>query len=184
MHPDFDEVIRLLLQRDPAGYVIFIDDPRTPLWGRLLRRRFSSVSFPYMDRILFLPSMMHKEFLSLLTIADCILDPNTFSGGNTTYESFAVGTPVVAWKNAPFLRGRITNGLYRCMRISHMVAQSPSEYVEIASVLANDPEKRRETSELIRARSGVIFNNTTMVRNLETFWREARAAWRIPVSPQ
>jgi predicted O-linked N-acetylglucosamine transferase (SPINDLY family) len=182
MHPDFDDVIRLLLQRDPAGYVIFIDDTRTPLWAKLLRRRFSSVLFDQMNRIVFLPSMGHKEFLNFLKVADCILDPNTFSGGNTTYESFAVGTPVVTWKNAPFLRGRITSGLYSYMGISHMVARSPGEYVEIAMVLANDREKRREASQLISEHSGLIFDNTTMVRNLEMFWREARAASRPPIS--
>jgi protein O-GlcNAc transferase len=179
-HPDFDDVIRSLIQRDPAGYVIFIDDTRRPLWGKLLRRRLSSVLSHQMDRILFLPSMEHKEFLNLLRLADCILDPNTFGGGNTTYESFAVGTPVVTWKNAPFLRGRITSGLYSCMGISHMVAQSSREYVEIAAVLANDGQKRREASQLIGERSALIFNNTRMVRNLETFWREARAATRSP----
>ena len=89
---------------------------------------------------------------------------------------------MVTWKNAPFLRGRITSGLYSYMGISHMVAQSPGEYVEIAMVLANDREKRREASQLISERSGLIFDNTTMVRNLEMFWREARAASRPPIS--
>ena len=63
--------------------------------------------------------------------ADVLLDTFHFSGGNTSFEAFAVGTPVVTLPSG-FLRGRFTAGLYRKMGVADLIAETAESYVDLA----------------------------------------------------
>ena len=85
-------------------------------------------------------------------MADVILDPPFFGGGNTSYEAFAMGLPIVTWPGS-FMRGRVTEGCYRQMGFTELVADSLDSYVEIALRLANDDVWRERVKNEIAARS-------------------------------
>ncbi len=53
--------------------------------------------------------MAGERFLTLLWAADAVLDPPHFGSGNSSYEAFALGAPIVTWPGA-FMRGRVTAG--------------------------------------------------------------------------
>ena len=102
-----------------------------------------------------------------------MLDPPGFSGHNVSFESFAMGIPVVAWANAPFLRGRFTLGLYRTMALTDCLADSADGFVDIAWRLVHDGGFRAAMRRAIADRSPAIFDDLAVVRAHEAFWTQA-----------
>lgn len=121
------------------------------------------------NRIVFLPRIPTSQFLRLLEIADVLLDPPAFGGGNTSYEAFAMGTPIVTWPG-PFMRGRVTLGCYREMGIDDLIVASAEDYVRLALRLANDRDFRNAMSAKIKERSHVLYENRAVISELEDFF--------------
>lgn len=163
IHPDFDPILRDILERDPAAQIVLMQG-RYPHWTDLLQRRLKRTLNSYSDRVVFLPSQSHEDFLALNRLAAVSLDPIHFGGGNTSYEAFAMGLPVVTLPSE-FLRCRITYALYQQMQLDSCIANSPREYVEIATQLGSDPEFRNSVSAQILSRSDQIFEDESVVPN-------------------
>lgn len=170
IHPEFDDVLAQILERDPQGILVLIEG-RRPEWTERLRRRLSRRLADRMTQVRFLQPLAWEDFLSLAKCVDVHLDPIHFGGGNTTYEALALGTPVVSLPGE-FLRGRITAGLYSYMELSDFIVQSAHEYVELALRLANDRESQEDARRRILARNRPLFDNVSGIRQLEQFWRE------------
>jgi protein O-GlcNAc transferase len=172
-HPEFDRLLGEILRRDPQGRVVLIrwayqhsDD--------LLRQRFATVMPDVLDRVDFIPRLQQSQFVSLLGLADVLLDPIHFGGGHTSLDALAQGTPVVTLPGR-FLRGRITLGLYRKMGFMECVADDPEQYVAIAVRLGTDPDYRRQVHERIREANAALFEDRDSVVQLEAFFRQAVA---------
>lgn len=99
-----------------------------------------------------------------------MLDPIHFGGGNTSYEAFAMGIPVVTWPSE-FLRGRLTYAMYRQMGLLDLVAKDAPSYVELAVWLGKDAVAREVLRTRIVATSGALFDDAGAVRELEEFFR-------------
>ncbi|WP_247882386.1 glycosyltransferase family 41 protein [Azospirillum sp. TSA2s] len=173
LHPDYDPVLVDILRRDPGGTLAFVD-PREQ--GQALLERLAPKGPDVAGRIRLLPGLGAMDFLALTADADVMLDPFHYSGGKTTLEALAFGTPVVTWPGA-FMRGRHTLGFYRLMDLYDCVARDPDDYVYRAVRLGTDPQLRALVRARILQRSGVLFENTDTVRALE-------AALCAPVPPQ
>jgi uncharacterized protein (TIGR03032 family) len=166
-HPDFDQLLAGILQADQQGEIVILEG-RVPEWSRRLQHRFRR-TLPDADRrVRYVPSQPYDEFLALLGLADVVLDPIHFGGGNTSYETFAMGTPIVTWPG-DYLRGRITLALYRKMGIEDLVVDSADSYVRQAVRLANDEPYRRETQQRIVNAAACLFEDPDEVRVLEDF---------------
>jgi uncharacterized protein (TIGR03032 family) len=170
-HPDFDEPLRRILEADPGGDLIVIRGS-TPEWVEALMDRWRRVLPDADQRIKFLPSLPRRDFLHLLSIADVMLDPFPFCGGNTTYEAIGVDTPVVTLPGQ-YLRGRLTHGLYQQMGDTSLSVSSVDEYVARSVRLANDrdysSELRRtlaETSHRLYENQSEVDHNTSMLVHL------------------
>jgi predicted O-linked N-acetylglucosamine transferase (SPINDLY family) len=171
LHPDFDSILGAILRSDPLGCLVFIKGTHE-YWQRTLTQRFRR-SFPDVaDRVGFLPYLSGDDFLHLQAIADVLLDPIHFGGGNTSYEAFAVGTPIVTLAG-PFLRSRITYACYQQMGITDCIARDPEDYVRIALRLAMDPAARADVSTRILAAHPSLYEDEGAVRELEQFFAEA-----------
>jgi predicted O-linked N-acetylglucosamine transferase (SPINDLY family) len=127
-----------------------------------------------MERVRFLPRLTPEAFLSLNSLADVLLDPIHFGGGNTTYEGLSVGTPVVTLPSR-FLRGRITYALYQQMGMLDCVVNSPDEYVQLALKLGTDADYRQAMREKILAANGALYENMAGVHQMEQFLQQAVA---------
>lgn len=167
-HPHFDDALGALLRADPQGRLILVSGVHAT-WTDALRRRFASAFPDCADRVVILPRMPPIDFLRLLQVADVLLDPPYFGGGNTAYEAFAMGTPIVTWPG-PFMRGRVTLGCYRAMGIDELVVDSAEGYVRMALRLAHDRNFRDAMSARIRERSHVLYENQAAVTELEDFF--------------
>ncbi len=181
MHPDFDEAMGAILRGDPRGVVVLLSGVH-PHWGRLLADRFRR-SFPDVaDRVRFLPQQAQDDFLHLQAVADVLLDTDPFGGGNTSYEAFAVGAPVVT-RPGPMLRGRLTSAFYRQMGVLDCVATTRREYVDIALRLGTDPSWREEVRGRILAARHRLFGDAEAMREVERFLIDAVRRARTAASP-
>jgi predicted O-linked N-acetylglucosamine transferase (SPINDLY family) len=169
LHPEFDPIVGEILRRDPRGEVILLSGVR-PNWNRLILERFAK-SFPdVVDRVRFLPRQSYDGFIRLQSVFDVLLDPLHYSGGNTSFEAFACGTPIVTLPSA-FLRGRITRGLYQRMNLTDCVVASPEDYVLKAVRLATDEAYRTDVRERIMANSGLLFEDHQSLHEFERFFQ-------------
>ena len=120
--------------------------------------------------------MPRDEYLSLLIIADAILDIPTFSGGNSSFEAFAMGVPIVTWPQE-FMRGRVTAALYKQMGLSDLIAADASSYVELALRLAQDRDFKARMQADIRENSHKLYERHELVREMESFFIAAYKAY-------
>lgn len=173
IHPEFDELLAEILRRDPTGQIVFIDGMYSN-WTKLLRQRFERTIAESQGRILFLQRQSYDDFLNLIQLADVMLDPIHFGGGNTNYEAMAFGVPVVTLPS-PFLRGRVALALYRKMGVLDCVAQSFAEYVELAVGLGTDPARRNQLQRRLLGAADCLFEDAAAVDEIGRFLKQAAA---------
>ncbi len=165
LHPDFDEVIAGILERDPQGTITLFDDPG-PFAGPEIRARLKLRLGEDARRIELLPRLDYAGYLKRLSTMPVILDPLHFGGGNTTLEALALGVPVVTLPT-PFLRGRFACGCYRLMQIPDGIARDRDDYVQTAVRLAREPGARMELGNRIRAANARLFDLRDALRGFE-----------------
>jgi protein O-GlcNAc transferase len=176
LHPSFDPVLGRILDRDPRARIVLISGTRSS-WEDLLRSRFARAFPEHADRVVFLPSLPHEEFLRLLIAADAVLDSVHFSGGLSTYETLAMGVPVVTWPGA-FMRDRVSYALYSILGVGDMIATDADSYVDLALRVATDKAFKADVSARIRKAFPVLVANPEPVREIEAFLEAAVAAAR------
>ncbi len=117
--------------------------------------------------LLMLPSMTYENFMGTVEAADLVLDTTHFSGGNSSFDAFAVGAPVVAYEGS-MMRARQTSAMLRMMNIPELITRSDDEYVATAVALASDPQRLLELRRRILASRAALFDDTSTVRALES----------------
>jgi protein O-GlcNAc transferase len=171
VHPDFDRLVRGILERDAGGLVVFINGQFAEFTDQL-RIRFRRSLGPLDQRTVFLPRMNFPRFLELLAMADVVLDTVHFNGMNSSLECFAVGTPIVTLPTA-LQRGRHTRAMYAKMQIFDCVATDADDYIDIAVRIGTDRGCARSLRERIRSRNHVLFEDPRVVREFERFFIDA-----------
>lgn len=174
LHPDFDGVIRRILERDDDARVVLFSG-HCEYWGIQLKRRFRRAMPALADRIQFLPRQPHARFLGMLNAADVILDTPQFNGMITSLDAFSVGAAVVTLPTA-LQRGRTTQAMYRAMDIDGAVASDADEYARLAVDIAMNPDRRQALRTLIAERSHRLFEERRAVTEFERFFLAAHAA--------
>jgi len=165
-HPEFDRALVEMLRREKRATLALLDQhhPNNP---ELIRRALRAAGgHDVLDRITFLRGLPHGDFLSFLMAADVMLDTFHFSGGNTSLEGFAMGTPIVTWPGT-FMRGRHTHGFYRLMGIEDGTAVDPAAYIDRALTIATTPPLREEISAKIKSRNSVLYEDRGAIRAIE-----------------
>lgn len=177
VHPDLDPLIGQILQRDPAGLVLFLADKQAHV-TEMLRQRLAQGLPNVIDRVRILARMDEAAYLSLTCRADVILDTLHYGGGaNTTYDAFAAGTPVVTYPTR-FHRGRYAYAAYQQIGIADGIADSPEDYVERATRFGTDAAYRANVSQRIREAAPAVFEDEKAVAELTDFFADAIARSR------
>lgn len=175
LHPDFDDIVAGILERDPEAYVGFIAQG-APYWSELILQRLTQRLGPKLiRRVSFIPSQEGPDFLSLLRAADVVLDTVHFNGMNTSLEALSQNAVVVTLPSDQ-QRGRHTQAMYRKMGITDTIATDAAQYVEIAVRVANDAAWRSALQARMAASNHVLFEDIRVVREFERFFSSAVAA--------
>jgi len=180
VHPDFDQLIKAILEKDKKGQVVFIQDSHaniTHLLKERLKHNLSnledSTNLPEKSpskRIHFLPRMSAERYLNLVAKANVILDTLYYTGGaNTAYDAIAAGTPYVTLPS-DLHRSRFGAAVYQQIGVTDTIAKNEEDYVEKAVKIANDEVYRAELSQRILANAHLVFEDMEAVRELEAFF--------------
>jgi CRISPR-associated protein Csy1 len=81
--------------------------------------------------------MDESGFRAVVAMADVMLDTLHWSGGNTSLDALAVGTPIVTLPGE-FMRGRQTQAMLRAMGLDELVVATREAYVDRAIEVARD----------------------------------------------
>ncbi len=168
LHPDFDHVLAEILRGDRNGVVALLRGSHEN-WEKLLLERFARTMPDVADRIIWTKRQDRRGFLSLMH--DVMLDPLHFGGGNTTYESIGVHTPVVTMPSQ-FLKGRISHALYQQIGMGELCAESEQAYVQLALRLGTDRDYRDEVRTRLRDVGADVFEDDRAVMETANWLEE------------
>ena len=167
IHPDMDRALAQILAEDARGIVLLLEG-QDKTWGETIRRRLQPGLGADYGRVVFLPRQSHEDYMQLLVLSDVSLDSFPFSGGNTTYQALAMGTPVVTLPG-DYLRGRLSLAIYRKLGILDCVAKNPEDFARIAVRLGTDETYRIELCARIEAATSAIFDDPVFLSEARTF---------------
>ncbi len=168
--PRDDEIFVRVLAQVPDSEIWFLGRPEAALTERFRRRFLARCQAGGVapERVTIHGRLDQGGFLALNAAADVYLDGLAWSGNNTSFEAIATGLPVVT-SPGKFMRGRHSAAMLTMMGLEETLAGSLDRYVEIAVRLGRDAAWRAAVTEKTRARSAVIYDDETPIRDLEAF---------------
>lgn len=172
--PVHDELFARIAESVENAVFVFVEG-HYPAWTRTFAKRLEDAFLSRgldPDRYLrFVPRQDYANFLCLNVVSDVFLDPpGGFSGGMTVRDALACGLPVLTLPGE-LMRTRQGCGLLTEIGITDTIAADIDDYVLLAVRLGQEPDWRRDLSQLIRERRQLIFDDTDCVAGLEAFFR-------------
>ena len=119
------------------------------------------------------PGRHHLEIYNEIDVA---LDPFPFNGSTTTFEALWLGVPVVTLAGDT-LMSRWTASMLSALKLDHLAARTPDDYVRRAAELVADPPALAALRENLRGRvaASPLCDGRRRARQVERLYR---AAWR------
>ncbi len=170
LHPDSDALFADILAADPGGILVVIQaqsatqEPARQFGDRMASALLSRGIAPG-RQVRVLPRLSAKDFRRALAIADVVVDPLHWSGGNTALDALAAGVPVIA-SPGPLMRSRQAAAMLRRMDVPELIAASTAEAARIAVEVARDPVRRASLSRTLLERRDTLFGDAEPVAQL------------------
>jgi protein O-GlcNAc transferase len=168
-HPEFDHLLKEILELDENGVVVFVTHPAFTELFDLLRQRLERSLGSRSNSLLFIPRQNSQDFLNLMHVSDVFLDTIHFGAGSTSFEAFAVGVPVVTLPGE-FLRARGPQSAYRKMEYMDLATTTNREFVETAVRVGTDKDLQNQIRQEILARNSVLYENREFIHSLQNFF--------------
>lgn len=131
-----------ILERSPGSRLLI----RNAALGKQSNRHFLRSQFVdrgiARERVLLEGPAPHFEFLQTYNRIDIALDAFPYNGGTTTIESLWQGVPVVTFQGDRWV-SRTSATILRTAGFAGLVAESPADYVRLASHLGENFEQLR-----------------------------------------
>lgn len=175
-HPDYDPILREILERDPQGKLVIIEGKHARMREKLMQR-FRTGLGTAAERVHFVPRLQGERYTSLFQNADLLLDPLHFGGVNTTYDALSLNKAVLTLPSR-FFRCRYTLGCYTQIGYRECVASSPEEYIEKGLRLGTDGDYRRTVAAELAGRTHQLFDHLPSIVELQEFFVTAHARAR------
>ena len=166
--PDFDEVLKGIINSDHKALIFFIKDFYHYQY-KIFLQRLKNKKID-LDKIVFLDRLSQNEFIYLCGKAHVLLDPLYFGAGNSFIETFLYPVPLVTCPGT-FLRSRIALGLYKQLNIQDApICKSIEDYVFKAVELANNKKNNIFIREQISEKGKFFFKNKNVLIEYENFF--------------
>ena len=166
IHPEFDEVLGSILNKDKKGILYFIKDVDGTYYKKLLER-FKKNKYLDLDRIKFIGGLTWEDYINHCGKASVLLDPFYFGSGNSFYESMYYGTPTVT-KPTNYTKSRLVLGAYKQMGLENPpVVNTSEDYADLAVKLANDSKLLDIKKDYSKKANEKLFENKSIIPDLE-----------------
>jgi predicted O-linked N-acetylglucosamine transferase (SPINDLY family) len=151
-----------------AGSVLWLQGTdagvRSNLHREALRRGVDA------ERLIFAPRMESlPEHLARLRAADLFLDTFPYNAHSTAMDALWAGVPVLTRSGESFA-SRVAGSLLRTAGLSELIADSPSQYEEMAVALAASPKRLGELRGRLARTGSRLFDTERYTRNLESLY--------------
>jgi predicted O-linked N-acetylglucosamine transferase (SPINDLY family) len=164
-----------ILQCVPRSRLIVHSHPGPHL--EAVRERFAGKGVSP-DRLEFPGQQPWPQYVQSYDRIDIALDPFPWGGGVTTCDVLWMGVPVVSLVGRTAV-GRGGASILANIGVPELVAQTPQQYVQIASALAGDLPRLIELRRTLRGRmqASVLMDAPRFARNLEAAYRQMWRTW-------
>ena len=157
IHPDFDQIIFDILEKDKKGIVYLIKDSNK-VWYKKLIKRLSKNKKYDPKKIIFMDPLNYEDYLLHLGRSSVLLDPLYYGAGNSFFESMLFGTPTITFPT-DYIKSRLVLGAYKQMEIKHPpIATSIQNYIDLAVKYANKDDIRALKNTYKTAAEKKLFN--------------------------
>ncbi|MGA2441807.1 MAG: tetratricopeptide repeat protein [Tepidisphaeraceae bacterium] len=129
-------------------------------------------------RLKFVGKVPLSEYFMRYEQIDVGLDPFPYNGGTTTCDALWMGVPVVTLAGRTGV-GRAGVSILANIGLPELIAQTPEQYVQIATDLAKDLPRLAELRRTLRARmqASALMDAPRFARNVETAYRQMWRNW-------
>lgn len=163
--PEQDEAFAAILKNSPGRKLAFFAHPIKQVTAAFRGRLANTLRERGIDpdeTLDFIPPCNRETFLKHLAGARVILDTFGWSGGNTSLEAFAMGTPVITLPGR-FMRGRHTYAMNKMMELDQLIANDAGDYINMAAQLMTDDGFYEDARERIDAHSARLFADDRVI---------------------
>ncbi|UAJ73053.1 tetratricopeptide repeat protein [Synechocystis sp. PCC 7339] len=174
--PQHDYIFAAIASQSKLFQFVFLDPAQgktvTEKFQERLDKVFRDYGLHYQDYCVFLPRSDEPTYLQLNQLSDIFLDCLSWSGGFTTKDAITCDLPVVTCPGE-FMRGRHSYAILKMLGVTETIAETETEYIEIAVRLGLDHEWRQSICDKMAKNKHRLFDDQECVRGLETFFEEA-----------
>ena len=170
LSPGNIDLVRTLLVADASGVVVLLDGEAShPEQKQLIMQAFPPAS---LARVVFLRTLRQREYMTLLAIADVVLDTFPVGGGRSSFAIFSTGTPIVMLYPATSIL-QLTYGMYRTMGIecSLCIAYDEETYIASSIEIASNQTLQRTLRGEILQHKVRLYENKTVIEEWEHMLR-------------
>jgi predicted O-linked N-acetylglucosamine transferase (SPINDLY family) len=130
------------------------------------------------ERIDFVSRQPRRKYLEVYHRIDLGLDTLPYNGHTTSLDSFWMGVPVVTLVGQTIV-GRAGLSQLMNLKLPELIAQTPEQFVQVATGLANDLPRLSELRSTLRRRmeASPLMDAPRFTRNIETAYREMWRRW-------
>ena len=119
-------------------------------------------------RLIFVGNMVSSEHLARFKLMDLSLDTFPCNGGVTTSDSLRMGVPVLTHIGNSFV-SRVGASILSALNLNELIAETPSEYIEIAVEIAKNPNKYKNLKKKLKQnlKTSLLFDTKSYCYHLE-----------------
>jgi predicted O-linked N-acetylglucosamine transferase (SPINDLY family) len=129
-------------------------------------------------RITFVPRQSLPEYMNYYSNIDIALDPFPYAGGTTTCDALWMGVPVVTLAGRSALE-RSGVSILSAAGLPDFIANTPEQYLQIASSLARDRNRLTQFRQSIRTHlsHSALMDAARFATDMENAYRQMWHAW-------
>ena len=132
------------------------------------------------SRLIILPRLANREEVKVhLQLADIYLDAYPYTGGTSIFDPLEVGLPPVVRCGNSF-RSRQAAAILRDIDMTGLIAESETEYLNLAISLGNNPELRNSYRQAIKdkiANNPPFFDGQSFSKNITKLFQQLLQTW-------
>ncbi len=174
LHPEFDSLLRGILESDAEGTIIMLKGSHPQAFGQLIKRFQRTLGHRLLKRMVFAPSLSVNQYLRVLSLADVVLDTPNYSTSLTGLDAISLGVPIITLPGTRKLE-RYASALYRMIGFEDLIVSSQEDYIRTAVRLGTDSAYRHHMHVTIQSRSDMLFENRKSIEEHERFFEFAWA---------